>query len=71
MTVYVPVYPFIPDRRLTEPRSCFVKQGQLFKLRYTYIDLCKDPTGALRCLELGGGVGQQTPFVHTCELLPL
>ncbi|KAJ5997223.1 hypothetical protein N7499_006470 [Penicillium canescens] len=42
----------------------FVKQGQLFKLKYTYIDICKDATGALRCLELGGGLGQQTPFVH-------
>ncbi|KAJ5145258.1 hypothetical protein N7448_002650 [Penicillium atrosanguineum] len=42
----------------------FVKNGQLFKLRYTFIDLCKDTTGALKCLELGGGLGQQTPFVH-------
>ncbi|RMJ21240.1 hypothetical protein PHISP_07889 [Aspergillus sp. HF37] len=42
----------------------FVKHGQLFKLRYTYIDLCKDYSGALKCLELGGGVGQQTSFVH-------
>ncbi|KAJ5222353.1 uncharacterized protein N7469_008593 [Penicillium citrinum] len=42
----------------------FVKSGQLFKLRYTYIDVCKDSTGALKCLELGGGVGQQAPFVH-------
>ncbi|KAJ5526173.1 hypothetical protein N7513_004819 [Penicillium frequentans] len=42
----------------------FVKNGQLFKLRYTFIDVCKDSTGALRCLELGGGLGQQTPFVH-------
>lgn len=42
----------------------FVKNGQLFKLRYTFIDLCKDSTGALKCLELGGGLGQQTPFVH-------
>ncbi|KAJ5675966.1 hypothetical protein N7462_008863 [Penicillium macrosclerotiorum] len=42
----------------------FVKNGQLFKLRYTYIDLCKDTTGALKCLELGGGFGQQAPFVH-------
>ncbi|KAJ5389726.1 uncharacterized protein N7496_000794 [Penicillium cataractarum] len=42
----------------------FVKNGQLFKLRYTYIDVCKDSTGALKCLELGGGLGQQAPFVH-------
>ncbi|KAJ5294254.1 hypothetical protein N7508_009075 [Penicillium antarcticum] len=42
----------------------FVKNGQLFKLKYTYIDVCKDATGALRCLELGGGLGQQTPFIH-------
>ncbi|CAG8132309.1 unnamed protein product [Penicillium salamii] len=42
----------------------FVKNGQLFKLHYTFIDVCKDSTGALRCLELGGGLGQQSPFVH-------
>ncbi|OQD70655.1 hypothetical protein PENDEC_c022G04466 [Penicillium decumbens] len=42
----------------------FVKSGQLFRLRYTFIDLCKDSTGALKCLELGGGLGQQTSFVH-------
>ncbi|KAJ5701734.1 hypothetical protein N7488_009282 [Penicillium malachiteum] len=42
----------------------FVKSGQLFKLPYTYIDVCKDSTGALKCLELGGGLGQQAPFVH-------
>ncbi|KAJ6095540.1 hypothetical protein N7486_006286 [Penicillium sp. IBT 16267x] len=42
----------------------FVKNGQLFKLRYTFVDVCKDSTGALKCLELGGGLGQQTPFVH-------
>jgi len=47
--------------------SNFVKSGQLFKLRYTYIDVCKDSTGALKCLELGGGVGQQAPFVHACK----
>ncbi|CDM33649.1 hypothetical protein CBS147339_4087 [Penicillium roqueforti] len=42
----------------------FVKNGQLFKLKYKFIDICKDSTGALRCLELGGGLGQQTPFIH-------
>ncbi|KAJ6152880.1 hypothetical protein N7497_007199 [Penicillium chrysogenum] len=26
----------------------FVKSGQLFKLKYTFIDICKDSTGALR-----------------------
>lgn len=51
----------------TDVRRSFVKNGQLFKLRYTYIDVCKDCTGTLRCLELGGGLGQQTPFVHACE----
>lgn len=48
--------------------SSFVKNGQLFKLKYKFIDICKDSTGALRCLELGGGLGQQTPFIHGCEL---
>ncbi|KAJ5923447.1 hypothetical protein N7454_008692 [Penicillium verhagenii] len=42
----------------------FVKNGQLFKLRYAFIDVCKDSTGALKCLELGGGLGQQAPFIH-------
>ncbi|KAJ5225508.1 hypothetical protein N7468_006733 [Penicillium chermesinum] len=42
----------------------FLRNGQLFKLRYSYIDVCKDSSGALRCLELGGGLGQQTPFIH-------
>ncbi|KAJ5579750.1 uncharacterized protein N7459_005735 [Penicillium hispanicum] len=42
----------------------FLKNGQLFKLRYSYIDVCKDSIGTLKCLELGGGLGQQTPFVH-------
>jgi hypothetical protein len=45
-----------------------VKNGQLFKLRYNFIDVCKDSTGELRCLELGGGLGQQKPFIHACEL---
>ncbi|KAJ5467511.1 hypothetical protein N7475_005263 [Penicillium sp. IBT 31633x] len=43
----------------------FVKNGQLFKLKYTSIDVCKDSTGALRCLELAGGLGQQAPFLHS------
>ncbi|KAJ6138140.1 hypothetical protein N7471_004626 [Penicillium samsonianum] len=42
----------------------FLRNGQLFKLKYTFIDICKDSTGALKCLELGGGLGQQTPFIH-------
>lgn len=45
----------------------FVKNGQLFKLKYTFIDVCKDSTGALKCLELGGALGQQSAFVHGCE----
>jgi hypothetical protein len=52
---------------LNVDHSSFVKNGQLFKLRYTYIDVCKDSTGALKCLELGGGLGQQAPFIHACE----
>ncbi|RAK82536.1 uncharacterized protein BO72DRAFT_366819 [Aspergillus fijiensis CBS 313.89] len=43
----------------------FVRSNKLFKLRYTYIDVRKDTTGSLRCLELGGGPGQQTPLIHT------
>ncbi|KAJ5895077.1 hypothetical protein N7495_006768 [Penicillium taxi] len=41
-----------------------MKNGQLFKLAYTFIDICKDSSGALKCLELGGGLGQQKPFTH-------
>ena len=47
--------------------SSFVRSNKLFKLRYTYIDIRKDATGSLKCLELGGGPGQQTPLVHTCK----
>ncbi|OJJ40841.1 hypothetical protein ASPWEDRAFT_145900 [Aspergillus wentii DTO 134E9] len=43
----------------------FLRNHKLFKLRYTHIDICKDAAGALKCLELGGGVGQQTAFLHT------
>ncbi|KAL4796683.1 hypothetical protein BDV19DRAFT_75452 [Aspergillus venezuelensis] len=43
----------------------FVRSGRLFKLRYTYINIRKDFTGALKCLELGGGVGQQNAFLHS------
>lgn len=38
----------------------------MFRLPYTYIDICKDGSGALKCFELNGGVGQQSPFVHSC-----
>ena len=44
----------------------FVRSGRLFELRYTYINIRKDFTGALKCLELGGGVGQQNAFLHSC-----
>ncbi|BCR83243.1 uncharacterized protein ACHE_10645A [Aspergillus chevalieri] len=43
----------------------FVRHNKLFRLRYLYIDICKDGGGALKCLELNGGVGQQTAFVHS------
>ncbi|RHZ57669.1 uncharacterized protein CDV56_102536 [Aspergillus thermomutatus] len=43
----------------------FLRNSKLFKLRYTYIDICKDATGTLRGLELGGGIGQNSPFIHT------
>ncbi|KAL4957072.1 hypothetical protein BDW69DRAFT_191906 [Aspergillus filifer] len=43
----------------------FVRSSRLFKLRYTYINIRKDFTGALKCLELGGGVGQQNAFLHS------
>ncbi|PYH88773.1 hypothetical protein BO71DRAFT_127122 [Aspergillus ellipticus CBS 707.79] len=43
----------------------FVRSNKLFKLRYTYIDIRKDAMGSLKCFELGGGPGQQTPLIHT------
>ncbi|TQB74869.1 hypothetical protein MPDQ_004100 [Monascus purpureus] len=49
----------------------FVKNGKLFKLRYTFIDIWKNFNGALKCLELGGGVGQQTAFIHTFNNIKL
>ncbi|KAL2012432.1 hypothetical protein VTN00DRAFT_5150 [Thermoascus crustaceus] len=41
-----------------------VRKDRLFKIRYTYIDVCKENDGSLRFLELGGG-GQQSGFIHT------
>ncbi|KAL4763620.1 uncharacterized protein BDW70DRAFT_157631 [Aspergillus foveolatus] len=43
----------------------FVRSNRLFKLRYTFINIRKDFAGALKCLELGGAVGQQTAFLHS------
>ncbi|KAB8239584.1 hypothetical protein ETB97_006297 [Aspergillus alliaceus] len=43
----------------------FVRSTKLFRLQYTYIDIRKDATGRLKALELGGAVGQQSPFLHT------
>ncbi|CBF85223.1 predicted protein [Aspergillus nidulans FGSC A4] len=43
----------------------FVRSSRLFKLRYTFINIRKDFAGALKCLELGGAVGQQTAFLHS------
>ncbi|KAH8428473.1 uncharacterized protein LDX57_006172 [Aspergillus melleus] len=49
--------------------SSFVRHNKVFRLRYQYVDIRKDSGGSLKSLELGGGVGQQTPFVHTCECI--
>ncbi|KAL2831712.1 hypothetical protein BDW59DRAFT_139877 [Aspergillus cavernicola] len=43
----------------------FVRSSRLFKLRYTHINIRKDYSGALKYLELGGGVGQQNAFLHS------
>ncbi|BCS21150.1 uncharacterized protein APUU_21582S [Aspergillus puulaauensis] len=43
----------------------FVRSNRLFKLRYSFINIRKDFTGALKCLELGGGIGQQNAFLHS------
>ncbi|KAL1962574.1 hypothetical protein VTN77DRAFT_9367 [Rasamsonia byssochlamydoides] len=43
----------------------FARKSRLFRIQYGYINICKDASGNLRCLELGGSVGQQSPFVHS------
>ncbi|KAL4914570.1 hypothetical protein BDW62DRAFT_190133 [Aspergillus aurantiobrunneus] len=43
----------------------FVRSNRLFRLRYTFINIRKNFAGALKCLELGGGVGQQNAFLHS------
>ncbi|KAL1982262.1 hypothetical protein VTN96DRAFT_1571 [Rasamsonia emersonii] len=43
----------------------FVRKNRLFRIQYGYINICKDSSGNLRCLELGGSAGQQNPFIHT------
>ncbi len=48
-----------------------MRSNRLFKLRYSFINIRKDFTGALKCLELGGGVGQQNAFLHSCTSLSL
>ncbi|KAF9882795.1 hypothetical protein FE257_005143 [Aspergillus nanangensis] len=49
----------------------FVRNSKLFRLRYTYIDIRKDSGGSLKGLELGGGVGQQSAFIHTFQTTKL
>ncbi|KAJ5514395.1 hypothetical protein N7463_003947 [Penicillium fimorum] len=46
----------------------FVKNGQLFKLKYKFIDICKDSTGALRCLELRGRTRPANTFFSNTKL---
>jgi len=45
----------------------FDKGSRLFKLKYTHIDICKDPHGNLKCLELNESPGLQGAFIHKCE----
>ncbi|KAL1999445.1 hypothetical protein VTN02DRAFT_4505 [Thermoascus thermophilus] len=44
-----------------------VRKDRLFRIRYTYIDVCKENDGRVRFLELGGGEGggQLSGFIHT------
>ncbi|KAF7512105.1 hypothetical protein GJ744_002818 [Endocarpon pusillum] len=43
----------------------FVKGSQLFKLKYTYLDVCENDNGSAKCLEAGDSSGQQGPLIHT------
>lgn len=43
----------------------FVKGSKLFKLKYTQIDICRDATGALRCVELSDPASPSGRFIHS------
>jgi hypothetical protein len=42
----------------------FAKGSRLFKLKFSHINVCKDPTGGLRCIEMGEEPGSTGAFVH-------
>lgn len=42
----------------------FVKGSKLFKLKYTQIDICRDASGALRCVELSDPAALSGTFIH-------
>lgn len=43
----------------------FTKGSHLFKLKFTRINVAKDPAGGVRCIELGEGPGSTGAFIHT------
>lgn len=43
----------------------FVKGSKLFKLRYTQVDVCRDASGALRCVELSDPAALSGVFIHS------
>ncbi|OKL56141.1 hypothetical protein UA08_08744 [Talaromyces atroroseus] len=51
----------------------FVRKTRLFRMQYSFIDIVKEPTGALRQLVLGGSNGSHSTFVHdfTATRLPI
>ena len=42
----------------------FRKGSSVFKLKYSRIDVCKDASGGLKCLELSGPDGHEGSFIH-------
>ncbi|KZF20904.1 hypothetical protein L228DRAFT_249736 [Xylona heveae TC161] len=45
----------------------FLRGAKLFKIQHAFIDICKDASGHLKYLELGGGIGHQSVFLHTFQ----
>ena len=43
----------------------FTKGSRLFKLKFSRINIAKDPAGGLRCIELGEGPESTGAFIHT------
>lgn len=47
----------------------FRKGSQLFKIKYSRVEVFKDSAGNVNCIELGENTGSLGGFIHTCESL--